>query len=94
MRQKQEIGYLCSRGHFEFYADPEQGPCASKKVALLFVEALADDDEMFYGPTEEADETGFVWYSSSGYSREDYQETVDDATASLTERITAWRANA
>ena len=31
-----DIGYLCGRGHYCFYADPEEGgECGSKKVGTL-----------------------------------------------------------
>ena len=33
-----EIGYVCSRGHFCFYADPdERGECGSKSVGTITV---------------------------------------------------------
>lgn len=82
-RQKQEIGYLCSRGHFVFYSDPDAGACGAKKIASLYVEAIETDSRMFEEPYQEADETGFVYYSSTGYSIDDYQGTVDEAVSKL-----------
>lgn len=86
MRQKDEIGYLCSRGHFVLYGESDNS-CGSKKIAGLFVEAIEDDETMFYEPYEQVDETGFAYYSSSGYSKDEYQEAVEEAAKNLVERL-------
>ena len=41
-----EIGYLCARGHYCFYADPEEGgQCGSKRVGTITL-SLADGVDM------------------------------------------------
>lgn len=41
--QKIKIGYLCSRGHYCFDADPEEGgQCGSKSVGDIYVEVNDD----------------------------------------------------
>lgn len=38
---KVEIGYLCRRGHFIFWDDPDvDDACGSKKIAGIYVEAV------------------------------------------------------
>lgn len=85
--ERVEIGYLCSRGHFVFHDDPEGGGCGSKRTAGVYVEREAD----FYPPFEEADETGFVFFSGCGYSEDDYNEELTEARQSLVAKIEAWR---
>ena len=80
-KRRREIGYLCSRGHFVFPG--EEDGCATKRIATVYVEADHTDEDMFYEPCSEVDEDGFVWYSSSGYSVDDYESTLDAALASL-----------
>jgi hypothetical protein len=87
---KVEIGYVCSHGHYVFYADPEEGGCASKRIAGIFVEQEAE----FYEPFEEADEDGHVWFASCGYSEEDYTAALEESEASLGAKIDFWRKNA
>lgn len=36
--RKVKIGHLCSKGHFDFTADPEHGTCATKNVGNIYVE--------------------------------------------------------
>lgn len=87
MSQKIEIGYLCSRGHIVF-RDHEDG-CSTKRIAGVFIER--DEGVEFCEPHEEADpETGFVWYSSSGYSESDYLECVDEALRHIAEWRSFW----
>lgn len=33
-----EIGYVCSKGHFQFHDDPDGGGCASKDIGTIYVE--------------------------------------------------------
>jgi hypothetical protein len=84
-----EIGYLCSRGHFVFYDDPDGGGCGSKRTAGLYVER--DPGVEFYEAFEEADEDGRVYYSGCGYSEDDYNEELEQARQSLVEKIEVWR---
>lgn len=84
-----EIGYVCSHGHYAFYADPEGTSCGSKRVAGIY----ADREAEFYAPYERADEDGHVWLTSCGYSEEDYIDNIKQAEASLAEKIAAWRAS-
>jgi hypothetical protein len=37
--REMEIGYICSRGHFEFEGDPEGDYCGTKRVAGIYVRA-------------------------------------------------------
>jgi hypothetical protein len=87
--QRVEIGYVCSHGHYAFYADPEGTSCGSKRVAGVYAER--DPGVEFYGPYEAADETGFVYFSSCGYEEDEYVENIKQAEASLAEKIAAWR---
>lgn len=84
-----EIGYLCSRGHYVFYADEEWDICGSKRTAGIYVEM--DKGVEFYEPYELTDDDGFVFASSCGYSAEDYAEELEAANHSLTRMITAYR---
>jgi hypothetical protein len=41
-----EIGYLCGKGHYLFYADSEETEsCGSKRVAGIYLRLEATDDE-------------------------------------------------
>lgn len=92
VNRRREIGYLCSRGHYIFQGDEDYGSCQSKRMATVYVEAEHPDSEMFSEPYEEADpETGFVWYSSSGYSESEYEQNLDEAQQSLLGKIQDWR---
>lgn len=92
MPRRREIGYVCSRGHFDFIGDEEYGSCGSKKIATIYAEATHDDADMFEDPYEERDpETGRIWYSSSGYSEADYEESLDESQSHLIGQIACWR---
>lgn len=87
--EREEIGYLCGRGHFVFHDEPDSAECGSKRTAGVYVER--DPDVEFYGPYETADEEGFVYASGSGYSEDDYAEELAEARNSLTRKIEEWR---
>lgn len=89
--QRVEVGYVCSHGHYAFYADPEGTSCGSKRVAGVYVER--DPGVEFYEPYEMADEDGFVYMTSCGYSESDYVENIEQAEASLANKIATWRAS-
>lgn len=87
--QRVEIGYLCSHGHYAFYADPEGTSCASKRIAGIFVER--EPGMEFYEPYEAADEDGHVYFTSCGWSEEDYIQSLNEAEVSLESKIGYWR---
>ena len=87
--QRVEIGYVCTHGHYAFYADPEGTSCGSKRVAGVYVER--DSGVEFYEPYELADEDGRVYMTSCGYSEDDYVENIRQSEASLASKIEAWR---
>lgn len=48
MTDSVEIGYLCGRGHFVFYDDPEyDASCGSKRMGSITVTREEEFDEVF-----------------------------------------------
>lgn len=78
-KRKREIGYVCARGHYVFEGEEDWTACGSKKIAILYTEAIETDREFFYDAFEGSDEEGNVFYSSSGYSADDYEQELDEA---------------
>lgn len=75
-----EIGYVCSRGHYCFGADPEEdGSCGSKSVARIVIEI--EPGVSFYPPTQ----------GGCGYSEVDYMDNIMEADRHLGEQIATWR---
>jgi len=40
MKRRVEIGYLCSRGHFQFNDDPEGDSCRTKIIGKVYVKPI------------------------------------------------------
>lgn len=78
---EREIGYVCGRGHYVFVGDEEYGTCGTKRIAGIFVRK--DQDVEFYEPYDDTGENGLVWFSSCGYSEQDYANDLDAAHDSL-----------
>lgn len=38
MNERVQVGYLCSRGHFQLNDDPEGDSCQTKNIAPIYVE--------------------------------------------------------
>lgn len=80
-----EVGYLCGHGHYIFH-DVGENACGSKRVAALMVVPEVE----FYEPYEKKDEDGHVWFSSCGYTQEDWDTTLEGAKFSQQRRQNAW----
>ncbi len=40
MRRRIEIGYLCSKGHFQFNDDPDGDSCRTKIIGKVYVKPI------------------------------------------------------
>lgn len=74
-----EIGYLCRKGHYCFWSDPEEdGACGAPGVGRIWLEVEPDweeDDGDGEAPGEYVD------------------QMVDEANRSLAQQIEEWRAS-
>ena len=79
MNRPREIGYVCGRGHYVFYSDPEGATCGSKREAGIYVEADGPDEEMFYAPGE------------GPYTAQDYEDNLDECERWMGSILERWQ---
>lgn len=82
-----EVGYLCSHGHYQFHGVGDD-TCGTKRIATLMV--VPEEGVEFYEASLETDEEGFTYFTSSGYTQDDWDETLEAATISQQRREAAW----